>query len=338
MERPPRFKYAKWIVVVVVLLILAVGAYFYWRHTIEYPSTSDAYVEGNVVRIAPRVSGRISKLPVHDHEHVTKGELLLQIDPEPFQVALDHAQANLELAHEQLQAASSAVKAAQAVVDQRQAQLKNAADNADRIRRLYKQHAVSKSSLDDAVTARDSARAALLQARADLQKAIREQAAAGSKASVRVAQAAVERARLDLSYTRILAPASGVLGQISVRPADIINQGQALFPLVEDNSFWVSANFKETELDRIRPGQPATVSLDMYPGVMYHGTVDSVSPASGVAFSLLPPENATGNWVKITQRFPVKVTIDGRHSGRPLRIGATANVTVDTTGKRKSGD
>jgi membrane fusion protein (multidrug efflux system) len=338
MERPARLKYAKWIIAALVLVCLAVGAYFYWRHTIEYPSTSDAYVAGNVVRIAPRVGGRITRLPVHDHEHVKKGELLVQLDPAPFQVDLDHAQANLKLAREQLQAASSSVKAAQALVDQRKAQLKNADDNAKRMQRLFSQHAVSKSSLDDAVTARDSAHAALLQAQADLKKAIREQAAAGSEASVRVARAAVEKARLDLSYTRIVAPVSGVLGKISVRPADIVNQGQALFPLVEDNSFWISANFKETDLDRIRPGEPVTISVDMYPGVTYHGTVDSVSPASGVAFSLLPPENATGNWVKITQRFPVKITIDDKHPGRPLRIGATANVTVDTTGKGQAND
>lgn len=327
-------KQLKWIIAAVVLVILAVGGYFYWRHTIEYPSTSDAYVQGNVVRIAPRVAGQISQLPVHDHQHVTKGQLLVQLDPAPFRVALDNALANLELARQQLHAAAAAVDAAKAVVAQRRAQWKDAEDNARRMQRLYRQHTVSRSALDDAVTARDSARAALSQARADLKKAVQEQAAAGSKASVRVARTTVERARLDLSYTRITAPVSGVLGEIDVRPADVVNDGQDLFPLVEDNSFWVSANFKETALDRIRPGQPASVSLDMYPGVTYRGTVNSVSPASGVAFSLLPPENATGNWVKITQRFPVKITLSGAVPGHPLRIGATATVTVDTTGRR----
>lgn len=330
-------KHVKWIIVALVLAILAVGAYFYRRHTIEYPSTSDAYIQGNVVRIAPRVGGQISQLPVRDHEHVHKGQLLLQLDPKPFRIALDNALANLELARQQLQAAASAVDAARAVVAERRAQWKDAQDNAKRMQRLYRQHTVSGSALDNATTAREGARAAVSQARADLQKAIQEQTAAGSKASVRVAQVAVEKARLELSYTRIVAPVSGVLGQISVRPADVVTEGQALFPLVEDNSFWVSANFKETALNRIRPGQPARISLDMYPGVTYLGKVGSVSPASGVAFSLLPPENATGNWVKITQRFPVRVDIQGKHPGHPLRIGATANVTVDTTRREAAG-
>jgi membrane fusion protein (multidrug efflux system) len=324
--------YKKWIMAAVVVVGAVIGGYLYWRHTTMYPSTSDAYVHASVVTIAPQISGRISVLPVKDHQYVEKGQLLVQIDPEPFRIALDSAEANLEMARQQSQAADAAVAAAHAAVAERQAEFKDANDNARRALALYRKHTVPKAGVDDAVAKRDSARAALIQAKADLQKAIQEQAAAGAKASVQVAQAALEKARLDLSYTQIAAPASGILGTINVRVGDVVNQAQALFPLVEDNSFWVDANFKETDLKRIRRGEPATVTVDMAPDETFHGTVDSISPASGVAFSLLPPENATGNWVKVRQRFPVKIPITAQDPDPPLRIGASAEVTVDTTG------
>lgn len=323
-------KYIKWTVGAVIVIAGGVGGYFYWRHTIEYPSTSDAYLHANVVRIAPQVSGRIKDLPVDDHQHVKQGQLLLIIDPEPFRIALARARARLQLARQQSQAAAAAVAAARAVVAQRKAELKDAEDNARRLLRLFHRHTVSRSTVDDAVAGRDAARAAVTQAEADLRKAVQEQAAAGSKASVKVAEAALKQARLNLSYTRITAPASGVLGTVNVQEGDVVDQDRALFPLVEDNSFWVDANFKETDLKRIRTGQPAVIKLDMYPDLTLHGEVDSIAPASGAAFSLLPPENATGNWVKVTQRFPVKVTITDQDPARPLRIGASAEVTVNT--------
>jgi membrane fusion protein (multidrug efflux system) len=322
----------KWIAGAVVVVGGAIGGYLYWHHTTVYPSTSDAYVHASTVTIAPQISGRISLLPVHDHQHVEKGQLLVQIDPQPFRIALDRAKANLEMAKQQSRAAKAAVAAAHATVAERRANLKDAAEHAARILALYRKHTVSKAAVDDAVEKRDSARAALIQAKDALQKAIQQQAAAGDKASVQVAQAALEQARLDLSYTRITAPASGVLGTINVRVGNVVNQAQALFPLVEDKSFWVDANFKETDVARIRPGQPATITVDMVPGKTFHGTVNSVSPASGTAFSLLPPENATGNWVKVRQRFAVKIPLAGQDPDPPLRIGASAEVTVDTTG------
>jgi membrane fusion protein (multidrug efflux system) len=150
-------------------------------------------------------------------------------------------------------------------------------------------------------------------------------------ARIDVARAALDRARLNLSYTRITAPVSGILGKIQVRPGDVVQSGQQLFPLVDDKTYWIDANYKETDLERIRSGQTATISMDMYPDETFHGVVESVSPASGAAFSLLPPENATGNWVKVTQRFPVRVRVTGSNADAPLRIGASCSVTIDTT-------
>ena len=172
----------------------------------------------------------------------------------------------------------------------------------------------------------------MAEAQAQLEQAKQELGSPGQhNARIRAAEAAVAKAELDLAHARITAPAAGLLGEIEIRPGSFAAAGQNLLPLVESGSFWVDANYKESDLALIRPGQPATVTVDMYPDRTFAGVVQSVSPASGVAFSLLPPENATGNWVKVTQRFPVKVVITDTDPAHPLRIGASSQVTIDTT-------
>jgi membrane fusion protein (multidrug efflux system) len=320
---------SRWSLLLAAVAIAAMGVYGFWRHAENYPSTSDAYVTAHVVHIEPQVGGRITVLPVRDHQHVNQGQLLLQIDTRPYQIAVQKAVAELALAQQQKLAADAGVQAARATVNQRRAQLDDAQRNYARDSRLLVHKAVSAAQTE---TDRDKLRevdAALKAGEADSSRAIREQAEA--EARIRVAQAGLAEARLNLAYTRISAPASGTLGEIPVHPGDVVQPGQQLFPLVEDQAFWVDANYKETDLDRIRPGQRATIAVDMYPDKTFHGVVESVSPASGVAFSLLPPENATGNWVKVTQRFPVRVRVSTDHNNTPLRVGASSSVTIDTT-------
>jgi membrane fusion protein, multidrug efflux system len=202
--------------------------------------------------------------------------------------------------------------------------------HSDRILDLAAQGTASKDERDAAEKALKDARDsyAAAQARVDVDKA--ERGAAGdANATVKVASAALDQARLDLAHTRIYAPANGTLGELDLRPGSMVTAGQPLLALVETDDVWVDANFKETELPRIRPGQPAKVTVDLHPGTTFSGRVESLGPASSAAFSLLPPENATGNWVKVTQRFPVRV-----HLIDPLpdlRLGASSEVTIDTT-------
>jgi membrane fusion protein (multidrug efflux system) len=281
-----------------------------------------------VVHLAAQAGGRVTDLPVRDHAHVEQGQLLLTIDPEPYAIAVRRAEANLDLARQASAAADTAVTAARARLAEQEAAYEDAGRNDSRMQTLVKRKSVAQAKADSAGYRLREAKAALSAARAELETAVRAQDEAGAR--VRVAEAARAAARLDLSHTRLTAPAAGVLGEIAVRPGDVITAGQQLFPLVEDRTFWVDANFKETELSRIRTGQPATVSVDMYPGRIFRGKVESLSPASGVAFSLLPPENATGNWVKVTQRFPVRVSITDTDVSLPLRIGASSSVSVDT--------
>ncbi|HED17877.1 MAG TPA: HlyD family secretion protein [Gammaproteobacteria bacterium] len=324
-----------WTLSLILLAVATAGAYVFLRHEAVYPGTSDAYVTAHVVRIEPQISGRITGLPVKDHQAVDKDQLLLEIDARSYRIALQRAQAELLLAQQQALAADAGVQAAGAAISQLQAQLDNTRRNYGRDTRLLARKAVSQAQTDSDRDKLREAEAALIAGQADHHRALREQDEAGAR--IDVAKTTLDRARLNLSYTTINAPVSGLLGKISVRPGDLVQAGQQLFPLVEDHTFWVNANYKETDLARIKAGQPATISIDMYPDKTFHGVVESLSPASGTAFSLLPPENATGNWVKVTQRFPVRVRVITRDSDRPLRIGASCSVTVDTSGAAESG-
>ena len=327
----------RWSLLTAVLIMAAVGVYAFWRHAERYPSTSDAYVTAHVVRLEPQVGGRVTDVPVRDHQHVDEGRLLLQIDARPYRIAVQKAEAELALAQQQKLAADAGAIAASAKIDQRKARLDDAKRTYARDSRMLAHKAVSEAQTQTDHDKLREAEAGLKADQAALRRAVREQAE--SAARIRVAQAALASARLDLSYTRITAPAPGTLGEIGVHPGDIVQAGQQLFPLVEDRVFWVDANYKETDLHRIKPGQPAAIDIDMYPGRTFHGVVESLSPASGVAFSLLPPENATGNWVKVTQRFPVRLRISTDADGLPpLRVGASSSVTIDTTQAGASGE
>ena len=269
----------------IVVLLLIIG-YFTYQHFERYPSTDDAYVQANTVNIAAQVSGPVAAIFIHDHALVKKNQRLFQIDPAPFQIAVDHAKANLASAN---------------------ADLLLAEQNATRTLKLVQIHQSSESSGDDVSSK-----------------------LADAKAAVALYQAEFAKAQLDLEHTNVIAPADGVVTQFVLRPGNYVRAENTLFMLVEQNQFWVDANFKETQLTYIRPGQNATIVLDMYPSKTFTGYVDAVNTASGSQFSLLPPENASGNWVKVTQRFPVKIIIDKTDPSFPLRIGATAEVTVDT--------
>jgi len=326
---------SRWVLLLIALVVAAAGVYVFLQHEAVYPNTSDAYVTAYVVSIKPQIGGRITALPVKDHQAVDQGQLLMEIDAQPYRIALQRAQAELALAQQQALAADAGAQAAAAAVNQRRAQLDNARRNYGRDSRLLAHKAVPQAQVDSDRDKLHEEEAALKTAQADHNRALRERDEAGAR--IDVAKATLDRAHLNLSYTTIKAPAAGLLGKISVHPGDLVQPGQYLFPLVEDHTFWVNANYKETDLARIKVGQPATILIDMYPGKTFRGVVESLSPASGAAFSLLPPQNATGNWVKVTQRFPVRVRVITRDSDRPLRIGASGSVTIDTSGAAEPG-
>lgn len=234
-------------------------------HSMTHQSTDDAFVDTHVVSVAPKVAGRVSAVHVRDNQLVKKDELLVELDPRDFQVALEQAKANL--------AKDKATEI-------------TAGANEKRAETLFSNKVISAQERDANVAAAES-----------------------SRGNVQADAAAVKQAELNLAYTKIKAPIDSYVTNKKVAIGDYLQVGQTLMALVPPR-VWVTANFKETQLRNMRPGQPATVSVDAYPGLKLHGHVDSIQAGSGAAFSLLPPENATGNYVKVVQRVPVKIVFD----------------------------
>jgi membrane fusion protein, multidrug efflux system len=322
-------KLVKWLIVILLLIAAAFFGYRYWRHSQLYVGTDNAYVNANTVEIAAQISGAVISVAVKNNQSVKKGDPLFDVDPRPYQVALDKAQAQLRVAEQSVSQQSAAVAAAQAQVAQRAAELKNAQSNNARTQRLVKQGFLSEQGSEAARTQAVTAAAALRAAQANLEQARSALGATGdANASVQAAQAAVDQAKLDLQHTHVTAPTQGMVANLSLRPGDTVQPGVPLFSLISNQEYWADANFKETELEQIRPGLPATITVDMYPDHPFHGVVESVSGGSGTAFSLLPPQNATGNWVKVTQRVPVRVRFTNPDPEFPLRIGTTATVEI----------
>lgn len=315
-----------------LLLALIIGGYFYWLHQKMYPSTDDAYVETHVINIAAQVSGKVNQVLVKNQQAVLTHQLLFTLDPIPFQIADQKAQADLENTKQQVQATEHAVDTARAELAQREAQWINAKKNYVRIVSLVRKGFYSKSGGDDALREVTVAKEAVVAAENQLKEVQSKLGKSGDQNSaIQAAQAMLAQAKLNLQYTKIYSPADGHLAKMNLQPGQTVTAYESLFSLVQDHLWWVMANMKETDLTRVRPGQPAVIHVDMYPSHVFKGIVASISPGSGSSFSLLPAENASGNWVKITQRFPVRIMMAHPDPQFPLRIGASCTVTINTT-------
>lgn len=325
-------KTIKLCVSLLVVIMLVLAGYVYWHHGKLYPSTSDAYVQANLVNIAPRVSGRVIQTHVGNNKFVSKGELLFSIDPKPYEIAVNKAQATLDQTIQEVKALEKAVNTAKAVLAERKAELIIAKQNYKRIMTLVQKRSASLQDGDTFTSRLSVAKAAYNAAEAQYQQAKEKLGKNGmDNPQVQQARAALNQAKLDLSYTKITAPANGNISNFKLRVGDQVNANQSYFALIENRDWWAQANFKETDMSRIKPGQTATITIDMYPNTVFTGTVESLSKGSGTTFSLLPPENASGNWVKVTQRFPIRVHITSPNPIFPLRMGASCTVKVNTT-------
>lgn len=309
-----------------LVVLLAVSAYVYYSGFSR--STENAYINADVVSVAAQVSGRVIAVHIKDNQHVHKGDALFDIDPEPFTIALERAQADLAQARQNARQDNAEVASARAMVSQAESDYANARSTYTRDKELVDQHFLSQQVLDDAQTRMQALEASVEQARAKLTKALSAPLNSGERGDVLKAQAAIDQAKLDLEHTHITAAVDGQISNLSLTPGSLVGVGVPLFALIADNSFHIDANFKETELPGIHPGEEVDIQIDMYPGQHFKGTVESISGGTGTAFSLLPPQNATGNWVKIAQRVPVRIKLASTDAGHPLRIGATATVSV----------
>nr|WP_321442560.1 HlyD family secretion protein [uncultured Cohaesibacter sp.] len=321
------------VILALAVVVAGVGYYVWSDYTDSHPSTNDAYVGTPIIHIAPEVTGTVVSVDVKSFSKVKKGDTLFTIDPRSFKASLDMAKANLVRARQKVSVLQSQVVSAQSMLDAKQAALENTRGATQRTLKLAAQGTATQAEADAQKAALSEAEAAVKTAKAALSSA---QSSLGKPGDdnplVQSALADVERAQLDLDNTVLKASADGYVGKIDIRPGSLAAAGMEVAQLVETDQWWVDANFKENALTNIKPGQPAEVTIDMLPGRTFTGKVLALSPASGTAFSLFPPDNATGNWVKVTQRFPVRVLLDNAGPSDGLRVGASSEVTIDTTG------
>src|SRR5437016_844668 len=292
--KPSGRKRTVFIIMGVVLLgLVAVGARR-WIYSLSHVSTDNAQVDGHIVPILPKVGGYVLEVRTDENRPAKAGDTLVVLDDRDYKAQVAQAQANAEKAHADL----------------------------ERIKPLAEKDIVPKQALDAAEAAARAADAALAAAQAAL---------LGADARVGAARAARDQAALNLSYTRITAPAEGVVSKKSVEVGQLVQPGQPLMSLVPLGDVWVTANLKETQTADVSPGDPADFTVDAYPGRHFSGHVESLSPATGAKFSLLPPDNATGNFTKVVQRIPVRIRLDGKNdAAHPLRPGMSVNVTITT--------
>jgi len=329
------------VVAVVVVLAAIYPAYHYYLYFQSHVSTDDAYVDGSVSLVSSRISGTVTKLYVMENWGVKAGDLLLTLDPRDYEVRVAQAEAQLARARQSVDELYAQLQAAEAGVNLAGSQLREAQLDYNRAKALREQNVVSTQFYDQATTAMRVAVADQALAEHQLQQA---RAALGAdevdharydRPIVQQAQAVVEAAKLDLSYAQVYSPIAGIITRKSVHVGNRIQPGEPLMAIVPIDRLYVTANFKETQLTDVRVGQPAEIRADIYPGYVYRGHVDSISVGTGAAFALLPPENATGNWVKVVQRVPVKVVLSEKPPpDRLLRMGLSVEVTVDITDKR----
>ncbi|AWN39060.1 secretion protein HylD [Methylobacterium radiodurans] len=305
-----------------VLVALGVATFLYWQVYVHpYETTDDAFVDARSFTIAPKVGGYVVAVPVTDNQHVKPGDTLFQIDPRDYRVALEQAEAQVQAAEAaienvdaQIAAQRAQIEVAQAQVDTAQAALKFAQEDADRYQKLAERGAGTIQQSQSSTSTLQQRQAALTSANANVVAAERQVGSlkaqrASAEAQLAQAKAQRDQARLNLGYTTVTAAQGGRVVRLTGGVGEYAQAGQSLSMFVPD-AIWITANYKETQVTDMRPGQNVDVTIDAYPDRKITGRIDSVQPGSGTAFSLLPAQNATGNYVKVTQRIPVKIVVD----------------------------
>jgi membrane fusion protein (multidrug efflux system) len=321
-----------------IIVLLAAG---YWYLTTgRYVSTDDAYVQAARVAVSTDVSGRVVEIDVKDNQRVAAGAVLFKLDQRPFQIAVEEAKAQLAAVKLQIAAMKATYRQKLADAKAMEATVAYQQREFERQKQLVASGTASRQQFDQASQAYENGRQQLASKQQDVANALANLGGdpdlpLDQHPMVQHAKAALDRAELNLSYTVVRAPENGIVTKVDqLQVGDYVNAGTQLFSLMSTERVWVEANFKETELTHMRPGQVATVEIDTYPDTVFPAKVDSLSPGTGLTFSLLPAENATGNWVKVVQRLPVRLHLERLDPTVPLHAGLSATVEVDTRYRR----
>ena len=321
--------------VTLAIVVIAIGYGLYWQTVLRFrETTDDAYVNGNIVQITSQIAGTVVGINADDTQYVTTGQTLVQLDPADAKVALEEAEAHLALTVRSVRGLFATTRQLAAASRIRQTDLDTAERDLARRERLAGSGAISGEELQHARDAVATAKAALMAARQQLaaDQARTDGTKVASHPQVQAAATAVHSAFLQLARTRLPAPVAGYVAHRNVQLGQRVSPGAVLMAVVPLNEVWVDANFKELQVGNIRVGQPATMTADLYGGsVVYHGTVVGFSAGTGAAFALLPAQNATGNWIKVVQRLPVRIVLDPKDiAAHPLQVGLSMRVAVST--------
>ena len=317
-------------------IVLVIGGTWWYLTAGRYVSTDDAYVQADTVAVSSDVAGRVIGVDIRDNEHVKAGQVLIRLDQRPYRNAVEQAKA--QLANARLQ-----VEGLRASYRQRLAELASAQDTLnyqqrefDRQQKLLAGEVTSQSNFDQARNRLSTARQQVASVQQQIAAVLASlggnpDIATDDHPTVQQAQAQLDQAELNLSYTVIAAPADGIVTNVNKLPVgSYLNAATPAFSLVQADRPWIEANYKETELTHMKPGDAATMTVDAYPGTRFAARVASLSPGTGSMFSVLPPQNATGNWVKVVQRLPVRIEVDQPDPNQPLRAGMSVTAEVDT--------
>lgn len=332
------------LVLMVVVPVLAIGvALVIWQMGGRYVTAENAYVKADIVQIAPEVSGRVIEVAVRDHAQVEAGAVLLRIDPASFLLALARADAELDTARTLVETARATYRETQSELGELESRAGYLARQAGRQQELAARGVAPATRMEETQNEADVARERVNVLRHRLTRLLTTlkgdpNLPADEHPTVRERLAERDRASLDLARTTITAPTSGTVVNLRLQPGEQVRAATPLFALVSDRRYWVEANLKETNLTNVAVGQAARVVLDIYPDVNWAGEVESISPATGAEFAILPPQNASGNWVKVVQRLPVRIRLRPEPGQPALRAGITATVQIDTRRQRRFSD
>lgn len=300
----------------------------------RFVSTDNAYIKTEIVSVSSEITGRVVEVIPHDNERVTKGQLLFRLDDQPYRIALAKAEANLANVRGSIESEKADYLSDKLAIDNANTDLEFRLKEMERIRHLVETRSIPAAQFDQAEYAWRSARNALDNRTQSLQAArarlIDPSLPTEQHPRYLQAMAELEKSRLDIEHLEITAPADGIAVNVAVHEGEYVIAGSALVSLVDDNNMWLEANFKETDLTWVRPGQSVSVSIDAFPGEVWEARVAGIMPATGSEFSLLPAQNSSGNWIKVVQRIRVNITLDHYNRDLPISAGMSANVNIDT--------
>ncbi|MGO9451113.1 MAG: biotin/lipoyl-binding protein [Candidatus Binataceae bacterium] len=330
----PALRVAGGVISLAIIAAAIVAGLYVTRIYYVYPRTDDAYVRANMIAVAPHVSGPIVQLPIVDNQYVKQGDLLFVVDPRPYQATLDQLSAQLDLTNLEIKAYSDAIGAAAAEQKRREADLAYDKQYLGRIEPLLARHFVTANDVFDARSRVRAAEAGVANAQSEVSRSQNQLGQLGDiNARRKAAEAAVENARLNVNYCYVHAPFDGLVTNLNISEGQYANEGKDVLSLVDDRKWYVVANFRENFIDHIRPGMSVDVYLLSYPEKHFHGRVQGLGWAlyqqNGATVEGLPQVEPTLNWVRLSQRFPVRIVLEDRDTERPFRTGQTAVVTVE---------